>query len=99
MSDWQELVEQWARDRKIIGRTEPRDQMLKLIEEFGELSTALQKNDRQKFIDAIGDCAVVLTIIAAQCGESFERCQWAAWDEIKDRKGFVRNGVFVKEAT
>jgi hypothetical protein len=30
---------------------------------------------------------------------SFEMCLRIAWDEIKDRKGKVVNGVFVKEAS
>ena len=90
-------VEQWARDRNIIGGTEPRDQMLKLIEEMGELSTGLQKGQDFYIADAIGDCCVVLCIIAAQRGLSFATCLESAWDEIKDRRGRVVNGVFVKE--
>ena len=92
-------VEQWARDRNIIGGTEPRDQMLKLIEEMGELSTGLQKSNDFYIADAIGDCAVVLCIIAAQRGLSFTACLESAWDEIKDRRGQVVNGVFVKEVS
>ena len=92
-------VEQWAKDRNIIGGTQPKDQMLKLIEELGELSTGLQKNNAFYIEDAIGDCAVVLCIIAAQCGMSFGKCLESAWDEIKDRRGQVINGVFVKEVS
>ena len=91
-------VEQWARDRNIIGGTEPRDQMLKLTEEMGELSTGLQKGQDFYIADAIGDCCVVLCIIAAQRGLSFATCLESAWDEIKDRRGKVVNGVFVKES-
>ena len=92
-------VVQWATDRNIIGGTQPKDQMLKLVEEFGELSTGLQKKNDFYIEDAIGDCAVVLCIIAAQCGMSFGKCLESAWDEIKDRRGQVVNGVFVKETT
>ena len=92
-------VVQWAKDRNIIGGTHPKDQMLKLIEEFGELSTGLQKSNDFYIEDAIGDCAVVLCIIAAQCGMSFGKCMESAWDEIKDRRGQVVNGVFVKEVS
>lgn len=38
-----------------------------------------------------------LVIIAAQLGLSFEGCVAAAYDEIKDRKGRMVNGVFIKE--
>jgi hypothetical protein len=72
--------------------------MLKLVEEIGELATAIQKKDRLGQIDAIGDCAVVLCIIAAQLGLGFDDCQEAAWSEIKDRKGRLVDGVFVKQA-
>jgi NTP pyrophosphatase (non-canonical NTP hydrolase) len=70
-----------------------------LVEEFGELSRGLQKNQDFYIEDAIGDCAVVLCIIAAQCGMSFGKCLESAWDEIKDRRGQVVNGVFVKEVS
>ncbi len=99
LNKFEAKVTRWAKDRNIIGGTEPRDQMLKLIEEFGELSTGLQKGNDFYTADAIGDCAVVLCIIAAQCGLSFGECLQSAWDEIKDRKGQVVNGVFVKETT
>jgi hypothetical protein len=95
---WTERVTQWATDRNLIGGSEPRDQMLKLVEEMGELATAIQKKDRHGQIDAIGDCAVVLCIVAAQLGLGFDACQEAAWSEIKDRKGRLIDGVFVKEA-
>ena len=95
--DWEENVERWAVDRNIVGGTEPRDQMLKLAEEMGELSSGLQKKNQAEIADAIGDCAVVLCIIAAQCDMSFGRCMEAAWEQIKHRRGVVVNGVFVKE--
>jgi NTP pyrophosphatase (non-canonical NTP hydrolase) len=97
MNDFTQRVEQWAIDRNIIGGSEPRDQMLKLSEEFGELSRAIQKGNRADAQDAIGDCAVVLCILAAQLGMSFDDCLDAAWDEIKDRRGRLVDGVFVKE--
>lgn len=99
MTEWENNVRQWATDRNIIGGTEPKDQMLKLVEELGELSSAMQKKDLFLISDGIGDCAVVLCILAAQFGMSFTSCQNAAWDEIKHRRGRIINGVFVREAT
>jgi hypothetical protein len=49
-------------------------------------------------MDGIGDAVVVLTILAAQHGVTIEECIDAAWDEIKDRKGRMIDGVFVKES-
>lgn len=98
MSEFQDNVASWALARNITRGSEPRDQMLKLAEEFGELANAIQKKDREAAQDAIGDCAVVLCIIAEQLNMNFDSCLSAAWDQIKDRKGKLINGVFVKEA-
>jgi hypothetical protein len=48
-------------------------------------------------LDSIGDCVVVLTILAAQNGLQIEDCIAQAYDEIKERKGVMKDGVFVKE--
>lgn len=76
----------------------PKDQALKLGEEFGEVCEALNKDDQDLLEDAIGDCVVVLTNLAMQKGTSIEHCTKRAYEEIKDRKGKMINGVFVKEA-
>ncbi len=91
-------IRNWAQARNLITGTDNKSQFLKLLEEIGELSHAIQKNDENEFIDAIGDVVVVLTILAAQRGYDIEACIDAAWDEIKDRKGKMVNGMFVKEA-
>ena len=41
---------------------------------------------------------VVLTIIAQQIDFAIEECVEHAWNEIKDRKGRMVEGIFVKEA-
>ena len=96
---WAERVRQWAIDRNIIGGTTPKDQFGKLVEEVKELRDAIEGGDLPEIVDAIGDCSVVLAIIAAQYGLAFEQCQEAAWEEIKDRKGRIINGTFVKEVS
>jgi hypothetical protein len=58
----------------------------------------MSKSRPDEIIDGIGDAMVVLTILAAQHNVNLEACVAAAWDEIKDRKGRMINGVFVKEA-
>ena len=73
--------------------------MEKLREEMQELDEAIQTDYRDEFVDAIGDCIVVLTIMAAQKGINVEDCIEAAWQEIKDRKGTtLPDGTFVKHA-
>ncbi len=87
----------WANDRNLVQGATPQAQMLKMTEEVGELAHAIARNDRDKIIDGIGDCVVVLTILAAQHGLFLEFCTQAAYNEIRDRKGKMVNGVFIKE--
>ena len=95
---WSDRVTQWARDRNIIEGTTPQQQFLKLVEEVGELSTALQKMDLSLIQDSLGDINVMVNNIAVQCGLTLEQCQESAWNQIKDRKGKIVNGVFAKES-
>jgi NTP pyrophosphatase (non-canonical NTP hydrolase) len=87
----------WAAQRNLLNGSSNRDQFLKLLEEVGELSHAIQKNDVEEFKDAIGDVIVVLTIMAAQREIDVEDCIDHAWEQIKDRRGRMVNGVFTKE--
>ena len=156
-------IEQWAEERNLINGSTPQKQMLKLMEEFGELCGGIAKNKLEVIKDSIGDCFVVLTILnaqyrmestkpnshqshlleptghfgahtldeailraAAKIGQmanpstrnedwdvkalanylfliakmadlDFPKCVQYAYDQIKDRKGKMIDGVFVKE--
>lgn len=92
------LIRQWAKARNLIEGSTPDRQLVKLIEEVEELEEAFWKNDQEEYIDAIGDCVVVLTIMAAQRGLNIEDCIGSAYEQIKDRKGRMEHGIFVKEA-
>lgn len=98
MSEVFDNIRQWASDRNLIEGSTPAKQYGKLLEEIGELGTALIDGDQAEISDALGDCVVVLTIIAAQNDYSLEACIEAAYQEIKDRNGKMINGVFVKDA-
>ena len=87
----------WATERG-LDEAQPEKQILKLVEEIGELAEGLAKGNLDEVIDSIGDSYVVLTILAMQLDLNIEDCIDAAYDEIKDRKGAMKNGVFVKEA-
>ena len=91
------LIQNWAWDRNLIDGSTTDAQMLKLMEEVGELAGGVCKDKADVIKDSIGDVFVVLTIIAAQMGWSIEECVQAAYAEIKDRKGRMVQGVFVKE--
>ena len=93
-----DLIRQWAEDRNLIEGSDLKSQFVKLIEEAGELANAIAKHDYAEFADAIGDMVVVLTIMAAQNRMHIEDCIDGAWQEIKDRKGKMLDGIFVKDA-
>ena len=103
MSDYSTLevrVLVWASERKIIPNSTPLAQSIKTLEEVTELLSALHREDLAEAEDAYGDVLVTLIIGAHLAGldlvESLER----AYNEIKDRKGYLReDGVFVKEST
>lgn len=93
-----ELIRNWAEARNLINGSDSFRQMTKLVEEMGELAHGIAKNRPDEVMDGIGDMVVVLTIMAAQNGMNIEQCIAMAWDEIKDRKGRMVDGIFVKEA-
>lgn len=88
----------WARDRNLIEGSTPDKQFLKTVEELGELSKALGRGNIEQIKDGIGDVIVTLTILGAQLNMHVVDCVEIAYDEIKDRKGKMINGIFVKEA-
>ena len=92
-----EKIQEWANARNIVTGSTTHAQMLKLIEEVGELAGGIAKNKHDVIGDSVGDVVVVLTILCAQLGISLPACVELAYNEIKDRKGEMRNGVFVKE--
>jgi NTP pyrophosphatase (non-canonical NTP hydrolase) len=94
-----DLIRGWAEDRNLIEGSDLKSQFVKLIEEAGELANAIAKKNDIEFADAIGDMVVVLTIMAAQNGMMIEDCIDGAWQEIKDRKGKMIDGIFHKEAS
>jgi NTP pyrophosphatase (non-canonical NTP hydrolase) len=93
-----DLIRQWATDRNLIEGSDIKSQFVKLIEEAGELANSIAKRNDIEFADAIGDMVVVLTIMAAQNGMMIEDCIDAAWQQIRDRKGKMVDGIFIKEA-
>lgn len=87
----------WASERGIYDKGDTKTQFSKLVEEVGELAKAILEEDDVEFVDAIGDCVVVLTNLAHLGGYTIEECIDAAWTQIASRKGKMINGTFVKE--
>ena len=95
--DVYEKILGWAKDRNLIEGSDIKSQLLKTLSELGELADAVNKDRITEIIDGIGDVVVTLVIVAAQKGLDFHSCVEAAYDDIKDRKGKMINGVFIKE--
>lgn len=91
----EELIVQWSYDRGILQNGKAITQCLKLMSELGELADNLAKGNNCE--DDIGDCLVVLTNIARLEGTTLQKCGNKAYNDIKDRKGFLNaNGNFIK---
>ena len=92
-----DLIRDWADERGLYEKGDPKTQALKLVEEVGETCRAILKGNDMEIIDGIGDCVVVLTNLAELQGVSIEACIDAAYQEIKNRKGKMANGTYVKQ--
>lgn len=55
-------------------------------------------SDSQSCIECLGIVPENLTVLAYRLSTNLEECLAAAYDEIKDRRGKMVNGVFVKES-
>lgn len=91
------LIEDWHKARNLVKGSKPKDQICKLGEEFGELCHAVARKDALATVDAIGDMVVVLTLLALQQGTTIEFCTSSAYDQIKDRRGQMVDGIFVRD--
>ena len=94
-TNYEELIGQWHKDRNLIDGSTDKDQYMKLIQEAGELSDNLCKN--KDIRDDIGDMMVVLINIMVRNNLTIDECLSVAYNDIKDRKGKMVDGVFVKE--
>lgn len=97
MKNIKDKVLEWANERNLLHNENALKQYSKLQEESNELLLSILDKDPYAQIDAIGDCAVVLIILAEQLGHDFDKCLESAYNEIKDRKGKTIGGNFIKE--
>lgn len=108
-------VIKWAEDRSIIPNSTPKAQAIKTLEEAGELlqassklhilaytqykDTPIYNEIKEEYRDALGDVLVTMIIGAALADVDLVDCLNQAYNEIKDRKGYMdSNGIFVKES-
>lgn len=102
------MIRSWAAEKGIYAQGDVKTQALKLLEEAGELAKAILNEDLGEMIDAIGDCGVVLTNVAALVDRdyaldqghdevTFESCMNVSYRVIASRTGRMENGTFIKD--
>lgn len=96
LNELTEKIYQWFDDKKL---SDPIMQYAKLNEEVGEMAHELTRGHRntQEMKDSIGDTYVTLVGMAHHLGLDISECIDMAYNEIKNRKGKVVDGSFVKE--
>ena len=93
-----EKIDNWGEDRGIADHGKPMGQAIKTLEETNELLVAINTGDRVGIEDAIGDIYVTLRMQCLLLDMDMDDCIERAYNEIKDRKGYLRSdGTFIKE--
>ena len=100
-SDLITKINKWADDRN-LNQADPKIQWMRVTEEVGEIRDVLLKptkftEPQAALKDAIGDTLVTIIVLAHQLDLDVTECLGVAYDEIKNRKGKMVNGTFVKE--
>ena len=96
MNNLIENVIQWHRDRNLIDGSDDKSQVLKLVQELGELSDSVCKDEDIQ--DDIGDMLVVMINICERNNVTLDDCLTTAYRDIEHRTGRMVDGVFVKES-
>jgi len=96
MKSTKENVIEWADKKGLLNEENHTKQLIKLMEEVGELSKAILEKNPYDTIDAIGDIRVVITILAKQLNLDDDDCFKSAYEVIKDRQGKMIDGTFIR---
>lgn len=91
------LVIAWATQKGIFENGTYKAQAMKTWEETDELITAIENNDRDEVIDALGDILVTIIIQAEMHELSLTECLESAYNVIAKRTGKMVDGQFVKD--
>jgi len=95
ITDLIRCISSWHCDRNLIHGSDDKTQCLKLGSEFGELCDDIAKG--RDIRDDLGDMLVVMINIMDRNEITFIECLERAYNDIKDRKGKMINGTFVKQ--
>jgi homoserine kinase len=92
-------VIRWGEARQIVQNSNPRAQAIKTLEEVSGLMQAITDNNREAMINAYGDILVTLVMGCATADLNLVKCFAHAYEQIKDRKGYMSpEGIFIKES-
>ena len=83
------------RQRSSIGQSKGSN--ARLLKDLIELVNNINKLGVGQIMESIGGIYVELVVFCMQLGLDINDCIKAAYEEIKDRKGKLVNGLFVKE--
>ena len=94
-------INQWADDRN-LKQADPKIQWMRVTEEDGEIRDVLLKPTKftepnAALKDAVRDTLVTIIVLAHQLDLDVTECLSVAYEGIKNRKGKMVNGTFVKE--
>ena len=105
-------VLEWADDKGILDKATPLAQAKKTLEEVQELLEAVSAQEKEHYFftntkgkevatvdeikDALGDILVTIIIGAELQGLQLEDCLESAYNVIKNRKGKMVDGQFIK---
>ena len=93
-----ENIQQWGYDKGIIQAANPMAQWTKTQEEVNELKGAIEKNDRDAIVDAVGDVIVTVILQAKIQNIDLTESLESVYNIISKRKGKLVNGTFIKES-
>ena len=87
----------WAEDKGILAKSDPKTQCLKCVSEVGELADAVAVGNMDEVNDALGDTLVTLIILADLLKTDLVDCLSEAYEVIRKREGRMVNGIFIKD--
>lgn len=94
----EEMIELYATLNPTYGDGEISNRLIDMID-YLYVNDRIKKAPKGKTIeDDVGDINVVLINLLERNGFTMQQCLDVAWNDIKDRKGKMIDGVFVKEA-
>lgn len=97
LEEFETKIIDWGTQRGILPNPDMIAQFNKTMEETQELAQGIVSQNKAEVRDAIGDIFVTLVMQTQAWDLNMNDCVAQAWNDIKDRKGKMVDGQFVKE--